>query len=141
MKQKTRNRLIVVTDNDPAAFQEKFNEAWDQVEDKNPSYEFNKQMGHCAYIMYTEEIQIPETIEDQYALAGVSYRCRNCPHFEWPMTKAGRVNRITKKGGCRFASLGISYRDGFACEYFYKQMINGELTPIEDDELQPFQID
>lgn len=141
MRKETKQRLIVVTDNDPAVFQDKFNKAWDQVESKNPTYQFNMHMGHCAYITYTEEIRIPETIEDQYALAGISYRCRNCPHFEWPRTRTGEINRVTKEGGCRYASLGISYRGTFACEYFYRQMINGELTPIEDDELQPFQID
>ena len=140
MKQHTYQQIRVISSNNPADFQEQFNQALTELASKNPKVEFNMTQGHCAYIMYQETMQAPETSEDEFALAGISFHCRNCPKYEWPLTKSGNINRIQKKGDCPIAKYGFTSRDANACEYLYKGILNGSLKPIYDEDLEDFQL-
>lgn len=141
MKEKTYQQIKVISNNDPAEFQRLFNEAQTELASKNPKVQFNMTMGHCAYITYTETQKIPETMEDEFSLVGVELRCRNCPKFEWPLRKDGEIYKSKKRGTCPVAMYGFTNRDSHACEYLYKGLASGKLQMIDDDCLEPYQID
>lgn len=141
MKEKTYQQIRVISNNDPAEFQRLFNEAQTELASKNPKVQFNMTMGHCAYITYTETQKIPETMEDEFSLVGVELRCRNCPKFEWPLRKDGEIYKSKKRGTCPVAMYGFTNRDSHACEYLYKGLASGKLQMIDDDCLEPYQID
>lgn len=140
MREKTYQQIRVISCHDPTEFQRQFNEAQQELASKNPRVEFNMSEGHCAYIIYQETMRTPETAEDEFEQAGISYRCRNCPRFVWPMTKTGSINRIQKRGECPISQHGHTYRDSKACEYLYKGIMNGSLKAIYDDELEDYQV-
>ncbi|MEE1163520.1 MAG: hypothetical protein UHU21_07485 [Lachnospiraceae bacterium] len=141
MKEKTYQQIRVISNNDPAEFQRLFNEAQTELASKNPKVQFNMTMGHCAYITYTETQKIPETMEDEFSLVGVELHCRNCPKFEWPLRKDGEIYKSKKRGTCPISMYGFTNRDSCACEYLYKGLASGKLQMIDDDCLEPYQID
>ena len=141
MKTTNVQQIKVIYATTAAEFQEAFNKAQQELAGKNPSVQFNMAEGHCAYITYTESKDIPETLEDEFELAGASYHCRNCPKFEWPRVASGEVSKVKKRGSCPVATYGIAYRNGRACDFFYRSLVQGEIDPIEDEELLPYQID
>ena len=137
MRERTVKQIKVISCHDPTEFQELFNEAQRELASKHPVVEFNMAMGHCAYITYDEKICVPENAEDEFYQMGLSYKCRNCPKFNWPMTQTGSINRIKKEGDCMLKA--STRRDNPACEYLYKSILTGDLKPIDDDELEDFQ--
>ena len=139
MQERTYQQIRVISCHDPTEFQRQFNEAQRELASKNPKVEFNMAQGHCAYIIYQETVSTPETAEDEFAQAGITYHCRNCPKYEWPVTKTGTINRVQKKGACCISTYGYTHRDTPACEYLYKGILNGSLTAIQDDDLEEFQ--
>ena len=140
MRERTYQQIRVISCHDPTEFQRQFNEAQKELASKNPKVEFNMAQGHCAYIIYSETVSTPETAEDEFAQAGISFHCRNCPKFEWPMTAKGAINRIQKRGNCPITQFGYTHRDTPACEYLYKGILNGSIKAIQDDELEDFQL-
>lgn len=141
MKDKTYQQIRVISNNDPIEFQRLFNEAQTELAAKNPKVQFNMNMGHCAYITYTETTRIPETMEDEFNLVGIELHCRNCPNFEWPRRKDGGIHMSKKQGTCPVAAYGFTSRDALACEYLYKGLASGRLQAIDDEQLEPYQID
>ena len=140
MRESTYQQIRVISCHDPTEFQSQFNEAMQELASKNPKVDFNMACGHCAYITYQERKSTPETAEDEFYTMGIKYHCRNCPRFEWPTTKSGEIHRIQKKGVCPVSNMGVTWRDSDACEYLYKSIINGSITPIQDEDLEDFQL-
>lgn len=140
MREKSYQQIRVISCHDPTEFQRQFNAAQEELATKNPRVEFNMAQGHCAYIIYNETVYTPETAEDEFSQAGISYHCRNCPKFEWPMTQAGAINHVKKLGKCPITPQGATYRNSPACEYLYKGILNGSIEAIQDDELEEFQL-
>lgn len=140
MRSQTYQQIRVISCHDPTEFQRQFNEAQEELASKNPKTEFNMTAGHCAYIIYQETVEKPETAQDEFYQAGIKYHCRNCPKYEWPVTAKGTINHVQKRGNCPISQYGYTHRDSCACEYLYKGILNGNITAIQDDELEDFQL-
>lgn len=140
MKETVCQQIRVVSCHDPTEFQNKFNDAMSELAGCNPTVRFNMTMGHCAYITYEEHVCIPETAEDEFAQAGISYKCRNCPKFIWHKNRDGSITRTQKRGECPISKHGTTSSDTYACEYLYKGILQGSLTAIQDDDLEDFQL-
>ena len=141
MDERIIQKFEIITDPDPAVFQQLLNDATTRLAKNHPKVIFNMNMGHCAYITYTEIEKIPETIGDEFSLLGLDLRCRNCPRFEWPVTKDGTIHRRKKQGTCKIAEYGFTNRDSPACEFFYRGLASGKTQIVDDDELDPWLID
>ena len=128
-------QIKVIQSNSPSEFERQANEALMELANQNAQVEFNKDMGHCLYILYDVQEEICETAEDELKKRGVTLHCRNCPNFNWDRNKDGSVRQISKKGKCHMATYGSTSRDTLACDYFCRAVLNGELIPISEEDI------
>ncbi len=111
-------------------FQREINKAVKELAEYHPKVLFNYELGFCAYIEYQpEEIVKTESVRDEFALEGVYYHCRNCPHFKVPQ------DRRVKWGKCKYSTTGKTHKDHEACELFYKWVKQNAVEIIEDSDL------
>lgn len=80
----------------------------------------------CVHLLYTEEKLVPETLAEEFELRGEKYYCKDCPFF-----KRGK-NKRCKSIGCKYSPYGTAAEFNPACEYFFKQLVNGKIGPVED---------
>ena len=74
-----------------------------------------------ALLCYTEHVEIPEDIRDEYELRGECYTCGDCP-FKWPITDG----RSRHRWACKRMPGGTD-DDIRACIRFYQQLEDGEV--------------
>ncbi len=125
MKYIHRKQSRIITGSTADEFQTKLNEALNEVATAGYKHEiqFNMALGFCAFIVFEETRQVPETLAEEYELRGDEYRCSECPMFVLSPDK--RVKYTTCKRGCRKISA-----NAWACDWFYKALEDGEVTPI-----------
>ena len=75
-----------------------------------------------AYVEWTDYEKIPETLADEYELAGEQHCCGECPHIE---REGGTWNQ--KKFPCKYAKYGATYTTMPACDVFYSALARGEI--------------
>ena len=123
MKYVNRKQSLIITGSTAQEFQEKLNEALNSIASNGRKHEiqFNMNMGLCAYILYDERLEIPESIADEYELKGETYDCGECPMFR--PSDDRRVKYTTCAKGYR--------RRGYCdpcCDWFYEALEGGEIT-------------
>lgn len=128
-------QIKVIQSNSPSEFERQANEALRELANQNAQVEFNKDTGHCLYILYDVQEEIYESAEDELKKRGVTLHCRNCPNFVWDTNQDGSIRKISKKGKCHLATYGTSSRDTLACDYFCRAVLNGELIPISEEDI------
>lgn len=120
MKEIVKQRLKVVQSKDPQRFQNDFNETADELEEYDPTIEVKEEGGtHFAYFRYAVHKQLPETIEDEFTLAGIHHHCSDCPFLE-----IGHDAR-RKTWPCRYSEYGESNMERPACEVFLRKLMQG----------------
>ena len=120
----------IIQEETAAAFEEELNKAVENLAEYRPKVIFNHRLGFCAYLSYTpKEKIIAETVRDEFAMEGIYYHCRNCPHFEAPQ------DRRVKWGSCKYSTTHKAHKNHEACELFYKWLRQNAVEPIEDAEL------
>lgn len=63
-------------------YEEQFNSAMWNLATKSPTFKQNEANPLLAFIYYFEESDpIPETIQDEFIIAGRRMQCGNCPYF------------------------------------------------------------
>lgn len=128
MKYSSYDQIEVVSSASPAEFQTLFNSKMQEHAAQKPRVEFVHREGlFCAYIIYEFEVRIPETVEDEYELQGIRYRCKDCPLHE-PETDGRR-----RSYECRYSDLARTGMDSCACEVFYRALKRGEIKPIGEE--------
>ena len=122
MKDITHKRVKIIHATDAATFEAEINKVLEQF----PSAEIrlNETLDKCV-ITYTFTEELPESARDKFAMQGIYYHCRNCPHMEPPQD--GRF----KWCGCDITPYGRTHMDTEACEYFYKALLTGEIRRSE----------
>lgn len=79
-------QLIVIKEETAEKFQKSFNSKLRELEDQNPTFEFNHKEGYCAYIIYSDNDTIMGSVEPK-----TRYLCDSClkcleeprPHVKW----------------------------------------------------------
>lgn len=121
MKTVTRKKILTVQANTAEEFDREFNEASESL---GYSVELKWDAAPmCVHFIYEETDKIPETCEDEFELQGIKYYCKDCPN----MLKG--KNRREKSHGCKYAEFGTVKDFTPACEYFYRQVLQGKITP------------
>lgn len=123
MKEKKRQRFRCVLAHSPEEYEDVIQEILD-------TYPYAKIKHHdttplLAYIEWTEVTKIPETLADEYELAGEIHYCGDCPHLE---TEGGTWNQ--KKFPCKYAKYGATYTTMPACDVFYRELARNELGGV-----------
>ena len=88
--------------------------------------EWHEGRGLSMTLVYKETILTPETVADEFELQGIKYYCKDCPNFQ-----KGK-NKRCKSQGCKYAEFGTVTDFTPACEWFYKQVLQGKIVPEED---------
>lgn len=124
MKYMTLKQARIIQSATAGGFENELNAALREVAEKGARYElqFNNNAGLCAYIVYEQSVQVPETLADEYELRGEEYRCSECPLFKPSDDK--RVKYTTCGHGVRRCEA-----NHYACEYFYEQLEKGGIVP------------
>lgn len=122
-------RTKIIAASTPDEFEQKLNNELQKLDLSRQKYElqFNHSMGYCAYIVIDQMTQIPETIAEEFELAGERHTCVECPYWVHP-TK-GNV----KYTHCPITA-GIHGAKSPCCEQFYEMLFNGELELETEEE-------
>ncbi len=127
MKSFNRQQTTIILSQTPQEFQEKLNTTLAEMAASQHKYEliFNHTLGFCAYIVWEEKLQIPETAEDEYRLLGMQFTCGDCPEY---MPHQDKRVKYTECGhGVPRCAKGDR-----ACEWFYERLKDGTITPNEN---------
>ena len=121
---KTAVKVIAATT--PEEFETKLNKALEEIAGCKHELVFNLNAGFCAYVTYTMTQQIPETVEDEYELAGIRFYCSDCPNYVRSFD--GRVKYTDCKNGhkCKAGDC--------ACEWLYQKVKSGQISIKNDEE-------
>ena len=129
MKVERVTKVAVVRSRDPREFEMAFNAKIDELSLNNPTHQITDTGDVIsAIITYQETHHIVDCVADEFHFEGIRYLCKHCPHLEDPHDK-----RI-KYCKCKYAELGMTHKQHEACEYFYRQLKAGNVTPLEDYE-------
>lgn len=123
MKTETFKRTKTVAAKDP----EQFDKAFAEAADEHPGAELKWHEGLCVSFVYEERKQTAETIAEEFELQGIKYYCKDCPN----MMKG--ANKRERSHGCKYAEFGTVKDFTPACEYFYKMVLQGKITPIGEE--------
>ena len=124
MRTKSYQQFAIVVGDSAQSLTEQLNVELFKLREKSPTVEFD---GLTARISYTETVRVAEAIDEEYAMAGVSLSCQDCPFFN-PRRKAdGSEDLRAKRGGCQFAPYGQTFRDRPACERLFQMLNRGEI--------------
>lgn len=96
-----------------------------ELQHKRPEVSFE---GLIARISYYEDIKTPETLADEYELAGAKLCCESCPMFSPIMKADGTEDARVKYGDCPFSEFGRTYKHSQPCEKLWSMINSGEVT-------------
>ena len=129
MKNEKVTKVAIVRSSDPREFEAMFNARIDALADFNPTPKITDTGDIIsAVITYQETHHIVDSIADEFHFEGIRYLCRNCPYLDDPH------DRRIKHCKCVYSEYGMTHKDHEACEYFYRQLKAGKVTPLEDYE-------
>ena len=117
-------QMKVVAAATPAEFERSFNEAMQELADKDPVYEL-RETGGSLWAVITFEQEFAETVADEYRLQGMRYFCYDCPLHD------GMTDGRRRLVSCQYADLVETRYDRPACEVFYRKLMNGSIEPVD----------
>lgn len=124
MRRESFQQFAIVAADSAQELTERLNAELYKLRDKQPTVTFE---GMIARIRYTEEIQVKETLSDEYAGEGIKLTCQDCPIFK-PVLKAdGTPDARVRWGDCPFCEYGRTSRDSAACERLFHMINSGEV--------------
>lgn len=115
---------VIQTDN-PEEFEKQYNEATEELWEKDCKIEVQAFNGtHCAYIYWNEVEEIFDRVSDEFHAEGIHYLCSQCPLHD--PAEDGRKKIVW----CKYADCGSTDLRHEACEMFYKMVKQNEIKPI-----------
>ena len=126
MKEKRKKHWIGIESQNFFEFLQIIDEHVKQHDDVKVDY-WSKEPPFRAVLEWTEVDMVPETIRDEFELAGEIYHCIDCPHLD--MTNYWKSK---KKYPCKYSTYGMTFTTSCACEVFYKGLMRGEIKPREE---------
>jgi len=118
MHKVTTTMSAVVTAPTGAEFERLLNERLAEIGKFNPQITFNTNEGHCAYLVYTQEVRVADNARDTLELQGVFITCADCPYL---------TDEVNSKGHYRCAR-GHTSPEQRACLWFSDRFLKGEET-------------
>ena len=112
-----------IQEKDPEEFDRKFNESSEKL---NNIVEIKWDSAPmCVHLIYEERERIPESISEEFLLAGIKYYCKDCHYF-----MKGK-NKRCKSYGCRYSICSNATEYTPACEFFLEKLKSGEVKPVD----------
>ena len=122
MQKQTTRKMKTIQEHTAAAFDEKYNKANEELNVVEEKWDTAPM---CVHLIYEEQKLVPETLSEEFELRGEHYYCKDCPYF------IRGKNKRCKSIGCKYSPYGTAADFNPACEYFFKQLINGKIEPVE----------
>jgi len=128
MKRSSYEQFAIVKADSASLFEKQLNERIYELRDNYPEVCFSDASLY-ARIKYRVETVTPESISDEYELAGVSFVCGQCPYFVPATNKDGSVNMRNKVGECTHAGneFGRTYKTSPACDHLFELFKEGSV--------------
>ena len=119
MKVLESKKYKIIYDKSASGFEKKLNDAIEQLNDHALEVNITEQHqnGVLAYIKYSNDVKIPESIADELELRGLQIKCADCPYIQ------KTDDQRKKKFPCKYASYGSTFLDSPACNRFYEELI------------------
>lgn len=130
MRYESYRQFAIVSSDSAQTLTEQLNEKLYELRDKRPEVSFE---GMIARISYSESVAIPESLSDQYELAGLKLKCNSCPFFVPKPNRDGTRDKRAKWGDCPCAPYGKTSRDSAACSRLFEMIQNGEVILCRAD--------
>ena len=122
MYNKTQHKIKVISGRDGARFERNYNAAAAELAEYDPDVSVKIEGGiYYAIFTYTLHKPYPETLEDEFTLAGIHHKCAECPYLE-----IGRDNR-RKVWPCKYSEYGSVSMEAPACEILLKKLMAGKV--------------
>lgn len=121
MKRTRVQRYVGLDARSAAELGEMLTEKCEELKGLCPEVVWNLGNGHSAFLVYTEHLEIPEDIRDEYELRGETYTCGECP-LKTPVTDG----RCHHRWRCDKMPRGTDDEQE-ACVMFYEMLERGEL--------------
>lgn len=128
MKRLKNARVAVIEATSGTQFEYLINDKMDELAIYDPQLTIEHGSFFRAYITYTIETRLPETITERFEMCGLHITCKDCPQFEEAKNRDGSRDRRAKYGYCRYRD-GRAYRDMTACEQYHIEILKKGLTP------------
>ena len=120
MLDENRHRIKVIQAKDPAIFERQYNTAADELDQYDPDITVKIESGvYYALFTYTLHKPVPESIKDEFTLAGIHHTCSECPYLE-----IGTDCR-RKNWPCKYSEYGTANAEGDMCELMLKRLMAG----------------
>ena len=115
-----RTKIIAATT--APEFEAKLNGELKKLDATRQKYElqFNHSMGFCAYIIVETQTAIPETVAEEFELAGETHVCYNCPYWVHPTKGNVKYTRCS-------ITPGLHSANSPCCDTFYEMLFNGQI--------------
>ena len=127
MKCESIQQFAIVRTDSASAFEDTLNARIMELAKKHPVVAFHETDPLFARISYTESVSVPESLSDEYELAGVRFTCKDCPMFAPILKEDGTEDSRYSYGDCEFAAMGRTYKDSRACDQLFVMLRNGRI--------------
>ena len=124
-------RTKIIAAQSAEEFEKRLNQELERLDSSRTKYElqFNHTMGFCAYIVIEKNIQIPETIAEEFEVAGETHVCLECPYWVHPTKGNVKYTRCS-------ITPGIHGAQSPCCDKFYEMLFNGDLELETREEVE-----
>ena len=121
MKIIKRQQTKIVHANTAEDFEERLNHYLADLSDRRLKYElnFNNSLGFCAYILYTEVTEYPETLAEEFEMRGERHHCTECIYCRIPDDRRFKNFHCSRTGG-------LVSKASPCCEEFYESLLHGD---------------
>ena len=127
MRNSVYEQFAIVMEDSAELFTAKLNEQIRVLRRNNPKVSFHDSNPLCAYIRYTVDETVPESVAEASELEGVSFTCSQCPHFKPQPKDDGTEDRRCKYGDCQYAEMGRTFKTTRACDRLYELIREGSV--------------
>ena len=117
MRYVRKKRFRCIQAQDAYSFETEMNELLDVA--GIPEVQYDPNLPFTAYVLYTTETQVAETIAEEYELAGMGKKCGDCPHLE------NTGDKRKKKFPCPYSKYGETMVTTAACNRYYEELEAG----------------
>lgn len=122
MVNQSGKRTKIIAAGSAEEFERRLNAELSALDSTHQRYElqFNHSLGFCAYIIIDSLVRIPETIAEEFEIAGETHVCYNCPYWTHPTKGNVKYTRCT-------ITPGLHGAHSPCCDKFYEMLYNGEI--------------
>lgn len=116
-------QFVPIDEDNAADFAAEINKAVVNLAQYNPEIIIDNKQPFTAYVKYMQNINIADSVKDEYHADGLYFTCAQCPLHE--IETDGRKKTVP----CKYADLAYTRLNNEACEVFYRRLMLRDIEP------------